>query len=136
MTKWTFFDDDCIFSCFLVNLTVGTSGVRPVQSWLFEPNQRSNQLSWFEFEPNQRSNQIFELDFNILPNQSFYQISWFKLAPNQRLSQILGFTFLPNQSLNQIVEEIIFGFIYWVKYSHIEKKTELKAPISKHLVDI
>ena len=79
----------------------------PLQSWLFVPDHWSNQLSWFELAPNQRSNQIFELDFNILPNQSFYQISWFKLAPNQRLSQILGFTFLPNQSLNQIVEEII-----------------------------
>ena len=93
--------------------------VLPVQSWLFVPNQWSNQLSWFELAPNQRSNQIFELDFNILPNQSFYQISWFKLAPNQRLSQILGFTFLPNQSPNQIVEKLFFCFHLLAKYFHI-----------------
>ena len=47
---------------------------RPVQRSLFEPNQRSNQLSWFKFEPNQRSNQIFGVTFHILPNQRFYQI--------------------------------------------------------------
>ena len=32
---------------------------RPVQRWLFQPNQRSNQLSWFKFEPTQSSNTIF-----------------------------------------------------------------------------
>ena len=80
---------------------------RPVQRSLFEPNQRSNQLSWFKFEPNQRSNQIFGVTFHILPNQRFYQIFWFEFEPIQSSSQISGLTFLPNQSFNQILCEII-----------------------------
>ena len=99
---------------------------RPVQSWLLGPNQRSTQLSWYEFEPNQRSNQIFGSKFKLLPYQRFYQISWFNLKPNQRSSQIPGFTFVPNQSLNQIVCKIILGFNHRDEYSHIEKKLRLK----------
>ena len=100
--------------------------IRPVQSWLLGPNQRSTQLSRYEFEPNQRSNQIFGSKFKLLPYQRFYQISWFNLKPNQRSSQIPGFTFVPNQSLNQIVCKIILGFNHRDEYSHIEKKLRLK----------
>jgi hypothetical protein len=80
-------------------------------------------------------NQIFGLKFDGLPNQRFYPISWFKIEPNQTSSKMLRLTFVPNQSLNQIVCGIISGFIYWVKYSHIEKKNELKVRIFKLLAD-
>ena len=62
-----------LFHCYNTYSVTNISSSRPVQRWLFEPNQMSNQLSRFKFEPNQRS------------------------------SQMLGLTSLPNQSLNQIV---------------------------------
>jgi hypothetical protein len=55
-----------------------------------------------------------------------HQISWFNFEPQQSSNQMLGPTFVTNQSSNQIVSEIISGFNYWVKYSHIEKKLSLR----------
>ena len=118
------------------------SNIRPVQRWLFAPNQRSNQLSCFKFQPNQSSNQLCGLKFNVLPIQRLYQISWFKFEPNQSSSQMSGLTFEPNQSFNQIVCEIISRFKLSLKFlvlsfhEPLSNKFNFKMHVCAYLKDI